>query len=77
MPRINALNILLESDAPVVVAQSFSILMFFAMAVIMIATAGSTLDSTFTALAKLTARDLRLHEEHGPVRRSRFRHRRS
>ena len=51
-------NILLESDAPVVVAQSFGILMFFAMAVIMIATAGSTLDSTFTALAKLTARDL-------------------
>lgn len=51
-------NILLESDAPVVVAQSFGVLMFFAMAVIMIATAGSTLDSTFTALAKLTARDL-------------------
>lgn len=46
------------SDAPVVVAQSLGILAFFAMAVIMIATAGSTLDSTFTALAKLTARDL-------------------
>jgi hypothetical protein len=28
------------------------------MAVIMISTAGSTLDSTFTALGKLTARDL-------------------
>lgn len=46
------------SSAPVVVAQSFGILAFFAMAVIMISTAGSTLDSTFTALGKLTARDL-------------------
>lgn len=46
------------SDAPVVVAESFGILAFFCMAVIMIMTAGSTLDSTFTALSKLTARDL-------------------
>lgn len=46
------------SSAPVVVAQSFGIMAFFAMAVIMISTAGSTLDSTFTALGKLTARDL-------------------
>lgn len=45
-------------DAPVVVAQSLGILAFFVMAVIMISTAGSTLDSTFTALARLTARDL-------------------
>lgn len=45
-------------DAPVVVAQSLGIVALFMMAVIMIATAGSTLDSTFTALAKLTARDL-------------------
>ena len=45
-------------DAPVVVAQSLGIVAFFLMAVIMISTAGSTLDSTFTALSKLTARDL-------------------
>lgn len=46
------------TDAPVVVAQSLGIVALFLMAVIMIATAGSTLDSTFTALSKLTARDL-------------------
>ncbi len=46
------------SDAPVVVAQSLGVLAFFMMAVIMISTAGSTLDSTFTALSKLSARDL-------------------
>ncbi len=46
------------SSAPVVVAQSLGIMAFFAMAIIMISTAGSTLDSTFTALGKLTARDL-------------------
>ncbi len=46
------------SSAPVVVAESLGIVAFFAMAVIMISTAGSTLDSTFTALGKLTARDL-------------------
>ena len=46
------------SDAPVVVAQSLGIVAFFMMAVIMISTAGSTLDSTFTALSKLSARDL-------------------
>ena len=46
------------SSAPVVVAQSLGIVAFFMMAVIMIATAGSTLDSTFSSLAKLTARDL-------------------
>jgi len=45
-------------DAPVVVAQSLGIVAFFAMAVIMISTAGSTLDSTFSSLAKLTAREL-------------------
>lgn len=46
------------SSAPVVVAQSLGLVALLMMAVIMIATAGSTLDSTFTALAKLTARDL-------------------
>ena len=46
------------SNTSVVVAQSLGIVALFMMAVIMIATAGSTLDSTFTALAKLTARDL-------------------
>lgn len=45
-------------DAPVVVAQSLGIVAFFFMAVIMISTAGSTLDSTFTALSRLTAREL-------------------
>ena len=45
-------------DAPVVVAESLGILAFLFMAIIMISTAGSTLDSTFTALSKLTARDL-------------------
>ena len=46
------------SSAPVVVAQSLGLVAYFMMAVIMISTAGSTLDSTFTALSKLTARDL-------------------
>lgn len=45
-------------DAPVVVAQSLGVLAYFFMAIIMISAAGSTLDSTFTALSKLTARDL-------------------
>ena len=46
------------SSAPVVVAESLGLVALLVMAVIMIATAGSTLDSTFTALAKQTARDL-------------------
>ena len=48
----------LGSSAPVVVAQSLSTLAFFLMSVIMISCAGSTLDSTFSSLSKLTARDL-------------------
>lgn len=46
------------SDAPVVVARSLGIVAFFIVAVIMISTAGSTLDSTFTSLGKLCSRDL-------------------
>lgn len=46
------------NDAPVVVAQSLGIVAFFVISFIMITTAGSTLDSTFTSLGKLTARDL-------------------
>lgn len=46
------------SSAPIVVAESLGIVMYFLVAVIMISTAGSTLDSTFTALGKLTSRDL-------------------
>lgn len=46
------------NDAPVVVAQSFGIVAFFLVSVIMISTGGSTLDSTFTSLGKLASRDL-------------------
>lgn len=46
------------SDAPVIVARSLGIVAFFFVAVIMISTAGSTLDSTFTSLGKLCSRDL-------------------
>lgn len=46
------------SDAPVIVARSLGIVAFFIVAVIMISTAGSTLDSTFTSLGKLCSRDL-------------------
>ena len=56
--RLSQRHLHAGSSAPVVVAQSLGIMAFFAMAVIMISTAGSTLDSTFTALGKLTARDL-------------------
>ena len=48
----------MTGTAPIVVAQSLGTLAFFLMAIIMISTAGSTLDSTFTALSKMTARDL-------------------
>lgn len=46
------------NDAPVVVAQSFGVLAFFVVALIMISAGGSTLDSTFTSLGKLASRDL-------------------
>lgn len=46
------------TDAAQTVAQGMSISAFFLMAVLMIMCGGSTLDSTFSSLAKLTARDL-------------------
>lgn len=47
-----------SSDAPVALARPLGIVAFFIVAVIMISTAGSTLDSTFTSLGKLCSRDL-------------------
>lgn len=46
------------SSAPVVVAQSFGIVAMLCMAVIMMMTGGSTLDSCFTAIGKLAGKDL-------------------
>lgn len=46
------------TDAAQTVAQGMGIGAFFLMAVMMIMCGGSTLDSTFSSLAKLTARDL-------------------
>lgn len=46
------------SSAPIVVGQSLGLLAMLAMSAIMIASGGSTLDSAFTALAKLAGRDL-------------------
>lgn len=46
------------SNVPATIAQGMGVLAFFAMAVVMITTAGSTLDSTFSSLSKLTAHDL-------------------
>lgn len=46
------------TDAAQTVAQGMGIAAFFLMAIMMIMCGGSTLDSTFSSLAKLTARDL-------------------
>ena len=46
------------TDAAQTIAQSMGIAAFFLMAIMMIMCGGSTLDSTFASLAKLTARDL-------------------
>ena len=46
------------TDAAQVVAQGMGVGAFFLMAAMMVMCAGSTLDSTFSSLAKLTARDL-------------------
>lgn len=46
------------TDAAQAVARGMGIAAFFLMAVMMIMCGGSTLDSTFSSLAKLTARDL-------------------
>ena len=48
------------SNVPAEVARGLGFAGFFAMVVVMITSAGSTLDSTFTSLSKLVARDLPL-----------------
>ena len=45
-------------NAPVAVAQAFGVAALFVMTVIMMTSAGSTLDSTFASLAKSLARDV-------------------
>jgi len=47
------------TDAAQAVAQGMGIAAFLLMAIMMVMCGGSTLDSTFSSLAKLTARDLR------------------
>ncbi len=47
-------------NAPAAVAQGFGVAALFVMTVVMMSSAGSTLDSTFTSLAKSLARDLPL-----------------
>ncbi|MEG0016858.1 MAG: hypothetical protein RR747_09805 [Gordonibacter sp.] len=48
----------LSSNVPAAVGAATSMAAFFAMALMMIFAAGSTLDSTFSSLSKLAARDL-------------------
>ncbi len=48
-----------EGNAPYAVASVFGILTLFVVTVIMISSAGSTLDSTFNSLAKLGVQDLK------------------
>nr|MDQ2696920.1 sodium:solute symporter [Pseudomonadota bacterium] len=59
-------------NAPVAVAQAFGIAALFVMTVIMMTSAGSTLDSTFSSLAKALAKDLptlaRRSRRHASVR---------
>ncbi|MEO6747933.1 MAG: hypothetical protein ABIN08_25950 [Caldimonas sp.] len=47
-----------SGNVPAAVAQGLGVAGFFAMLVVMVTSAGSTLDSTFTSLSKLAARDL-------------------
>jgi len=47
-----------SDNVPVVVARSLGVTALFVMTVIMMTSAGSTLDSTFASLAKLVGRDL-------------------
>jgi SSS family solute:Na+ symporter len=47
-----------SGNVPAEVARSLGVAGFFAMIVVMVSSAGSTLDSTFTSLSKLVARDL-------------------
>ncbi|MGE0290483.1 MAG: hypothetical protein AB7P16_29725 [Bradyrhizobium sp.] len=50
----------LTSNVPADVARGLGFAGFFAMVVVMVTSAGSTLDSTFTSLSKLVARELPL-----------------
>lgn len=62
----------IHGNAPFAVASMFGILTLFVVTVIMISSAGSTLDSTFNSLAKLGVQDLKpLHgffTEHSPIK---------
>lgn len=51
-------GIVASGNVPAAVAQGLGFAGFFAMLVVMVTSAGSTLDSTFTSLSKLVARDL-------------------
>ena len=53
-------GMLVSGNAPVVVARAFGVAALFVMTVVMMTSAGSTLDSTFTSLAKSLAQDLPL-----------------
>ena len=53
-------GIRISSNVPADVARGLGFAGFFAMIVVMVSSAGSTLDSTFTSLSKLVARELPL-----------------
>ena len=53
-------GIAITSNVPADVARGLGFAGFFAMLVVMVSSAGSTLDSTFTSLSKLVARELPL-----------------
>ena len=53
-------GIMTSSNVPAEVARGLGFAGFFAMIVVMVTSAGSTLDSTFTSLSKLVARELPL-----------------
>lgn len=65
-------NLDVHGNAPFAIASVFGILTLFVVTVIMISSAGSTLDSTFNSLAKLGVKDLKpLHgflAEYAPVK---------
>lgn len=48
----------ISSNVPAELGKTLGIAAYFAMTIIMVSAAGSTLDSTFSSLAKLTAQDL-------------------
>ncbi len=62
----------LEGQAPVVVAQTLGTGLMLAMNLIMITSAASTLDSTFSSVAKLTVIDLKLAQKIGAIKAGRL-----